>query len=254
MCCIFADPMKLLYRYLFILALAWQSCAPAYYRAGQIAYTRYDIRPDKKDSSVQQLMAPYAEQINNSMTAVIGEAASTLEKKQPDNTLGYFMTDAFLSESKKVFQQPVDIALMNYGGIRSNTLQKGNIRIGTLYELMPFDNLLVLVTMNGQQLQQLLNHVAGRGGWPISGGSYSIQNKQAVDIRIGDAPLQLDKQYTVALSDYIANGGDDCSMLTSLKQVNKGYLQRDALIDYVKSLTAAGKKVEAPSGKRVSIL
>lgn len=246
--------MKQLFRYFLILALGWQSCAPSYYQAGQMAYTRYDIKPGKKDSSVQQLIAPYAQQINSTMTAVIGELTTTLEKKQSDNTLGYFMTDAFLSESKKVFQQPVDIALMNFGGIRTNALQKGNITVGTIYELMPFDNLMVLVTMNGTELQQLLNHVAGRGGWPISGGSYNIQNKQAVDVRIADAPLQANQQYTVALSDYVANGGDDCSMLTKMKQVNKGYLQRDALIDYVKSLTAAGKKLDIPAGKRVNIL
>lgn len=252
--CIFAGSMKGTY-YLYIIAgLLLVACAPSLYQPGKLEYSKYDIKPGSMaDTGMANLLAPYSSKIAATMFEVIGKLDETLEKKQPENSLGFFMTDAILSESRRVFNTKVDIALVNYGGIRTNAMQAGNITTGTIYELMPFDNLLVLVTLDGKQLQQLLTHIAGRGGWPISGGSYIIKNKAAIDVTIAGEPLKATNNYTIALSDYVANGGDDCSFLTTIPQVNNGYLLRDAIIGYVKSVSASGKTISKPMTNRVTI-
>jgi 2',3'-cyclic-nucleotide 2'-phosphodiesterase (5'-nucleotidase family) len=107
--------------------------------------------------------------------------------------------------------------------------------------------------LDGKQLQQLLTHIAGRGGWPISGGSYIIKNKEAIEVAIAGEAIRAENTYTIALSDYVANGGDDCSFLTTIPQVNNGYLLRDALIGYVKSVSASGKTISKTSANRVTI-
>ncbi len=240
--------------YILTAACVLSACAGSYYQPGRVAYGRYDVKPGRTDSGVQAMLSPYQQAVGGSMEAVLAEVAAPLPKSQPDNLLGYFMTDAFLAQAAKVFGQQPHIALMNQGGIRINNLPAGPLKMRQLYELMPFDNQLVIIELTGDQLQALLNHVAGRGGWAISGGSYQIRNKQAVNVQIGDQPLQSAARYRVALSDYTANGGDDCAMLVGVPQQNKGYLQRDALIDYVKQWAAAGKQVPTPAAGRVTLL
>ena len=231
------------------------ACGPRLYQpATPVGYTRYDVKPGNTDSSLLQMLQPYSKAMQASMNVVIGSLDQALEKKMPENSLGFFMTDAFIAQAALVFETRVDVALMNNGGIRTPSLQAGPITVGNIYEAMPFDNLLVLLTLSGQQLQQLINHVAGRGGWPISGGSYGIQNKKALELIVGGTPIDMQKKYTVALSDYVANGGDDCSFLVGLPQQNKGYLQRDALIDFVKRQTTKGLPIGMPSLNRLRFM
>jgi len=252
--CIFAGSMKRSFFFYIITCLLLVACAPSLFQTGKLEYSKYDIKPGSMaDTGVANMLAPYSAKIAATMYEVIGKLDEMLEKKQPENTLGFFMTDAILAESRRVFNTRVDIALVNYGGIRTNAMQAGNITLGNIYELMPFDNLLVLITLDGKQLQQLLTHIAGRGGWPISGGSYIIKNKEAMNVTIGGKPLKAENKYTLEVSDYVANGGDDCSFLTTMPQVNNGYLIRDAIIGYVKSVSAAGKTIGKPLSNRVTI-
>lgn len=187
------------------------------------------------------------------MNDVIGKADEEIEKKAELNELGYFMTDAYLQQAGIVYQQPVDIAVMNFGGIRKNSIGPGNISMGTIYELMPFDNIVVLIKLTGGQTQELLSHLGNKAGTAVSGTTYTMRNKKAENVQIGGVPFDAGKQYTIAVSDYMANGGDDCKMLIGIPQINKGYLQRDAIIDYVKSITAKGQTIKAPKEPRVNI-
>ena len=96
-----------------------------------------------------------------------------------------------------------------------------------------------------------LNHIADKNGWPVSGITLAIKEKKAANILIGGKPLSTDSVYTIANSDYIANGGDDTNMLKVFPQEKKGYLIRDALITYVKLLTEEGKPIDAKIEKRI---
>lgn len=242
------------FKFLFIAggSLLLSSCAPGLYQPGRASYSRYDIQPARgTDTALQNLVSPYGASVRQTMTTVIGSLETTLVKKQPENPLGYFMTDALMASAAKVFNRRIDVAFMNQGGIRINELRAGQITTGQIYELMPFDNLVVLLNMNGRILKQLFDHAAGRGGWPVSGGTYTIQVKEASDIIIGNQPLNPDATYVVAISDYIADGGDDCTMLANLEKTTMGYTQRDAILDYVKAITKTGAVIKAPVPNRI---
>ena len=87
-----------------------------------------------------------------------------------------------------------------------------------------------------------LNKTAADGGWPVSKSvTMGIKDKKAINIRIGGKPLDENRTYVIANSDYIANGGDNCEMLKKIPSVNKGYLVRDALIEFVTDITIQGK-------------
>jgi 2',3'-cyclic-nucleotide 2'-phosphodiesterase (5'-nucleotidase family) len=218
-----------------------------------VSYQGYRVNPQvAADSGLQNMLAPYAATVNSTMNKVIGFANSTLTKRMPDNELGNFMTDCFQKMGAAKFGKKVHIAFMNQGGIRAD-INKGNITIGNIYELMPFDNLLILQDLKGDILEQLIQHNATDGGWPISAGSsYMIKDKKAINIIIDGKPLDKNVTYTVASSDYIANGGSNAIMLKAIPQQNKGYLLRDALIEYVEEITKAGRPIEALREKRVT--
>lgn len=186
------------------------------------------------------------------MNAIVGHAEIAMDKKMPESLLGNFMADAFLAMAKEKFNTQVDVALMNYGGIRLTQLPAGPVTRGKIFELMPFDNLLVLQRLKGSELQVLLDLMAARGGWPVAGMKMQIKDKKAVNVTIGWQPLDPAKIYVVANSDFLANGGDDLHVLRTIPQENKGYLMRDALFDYIEELKKRGKNIGAAIENRVS--
>jgi 5''-nucleotidase/2'',3''-cyclic phosphodiesterase and related esterases len=186
------------------------------------------------------------------MNDVIGIAEKSLEKKAPEGTLGNFMADAFFIMANEKFQTKVDVAFMNFGSIRLTQLPAGNVTRGKIFELMPFDNVLLLQKMKGTVLQQLLDHIAGRGGWPVAGMTMQIKDKKAVNVLIGGKPLDPEATYITANSDFVANGGDDAAMLRTIPQINIGYLMRDALFDYINKLKSQGKNITANEENRVT--
>jgi 2',3'-cyclic-nucleotide 2'-phosphodiesterase (5'-nucleotidase family) len=218
-----------------------------------VSYTGYPVSPKvSADTALLNLVQPYSLEVNRTMNKVIGFTPATMTKRLPESGLGNFMADCMLEMGTKKFGMPIDIAFMNQGGIRAS-INKGNITIGNVYELMPFDNLLVVQELKGSVLEALLNHIAADGGWPISkGSSFKIKNKQAVDIIINGKPLDRNATYITANSDYIAQGGSDAAMLKVFPFQNKGYLIRDALLEYIQLITASGKPVDAKIENRVT--
>ncbi len=202
------------------------------------------------DSAFIRFLVPYGNQLKSSMGKVIGRSENGLYKKQPESEIGNFMADAVKDMSEKKYGKKVDAAFVNYGGVRSY-IAKGDVTVGQIFELMPFDNLVIIQEIRGAVLQQFLDVTALDGGWPLSGLTMEIKNKKASHILIGGKPIDRDVVYSIANSDYVANGGSNCSMLKGIKQENKGYLLRDALIDYAISRTEKGKSIDSNLENRV---
>lgn len=223
------------------------------YQSQSLQYKSYRITESlPKDSSQLQFLQPYRDQVNKTMNDVVGIADISLEKKQPEGTLGNFMADALLMMARTRYNTNVDAAFVNFGGIRLNQLPAGPVTTGKIFELMPFDNLLILQKLKGSVLQQLLDLMASKGGWPVAGLTMQISNKKAVNVKIGGRPLDPEAMYTVANSDFVANGGDNADMLRGVPQITNGYLMRDALFDYIRHLKSQGKNISANLENRVS--
>jgi len=239
------SPLKL------FLIIPFLACLCSLAQTNKVTYSGYPIDGSiKKDSTLSLFLTKYRDSVSKTMNIVIGFSVSGMSKHQPESGLGNFMTDAMKNLGEKIFKQKIDAAFVNYGGIRSY-LPKGNITLGNVFEIMPFDNLLVLQKVRGDSLLSFLNHIANRNGWPVSGITMGIKEKKAVNAFIGEKAIVADSLYTIANSDYIANGGDNTSMLKPFPQLNKGILIRDVLIDYIKLLTDNGTSIDTKPEKRV---
>jgi 2',3'-cyclic-nucleotide 2'-phosphodiesterase (5'-nucleotidase family) len=232
-------------------AIVFFSCNPVY-KASKVEYADYSVQQKQPDSSFLLFLKPYADSVNNSMNVVIATLAHDVDKKQPESTLGNLMADGMKVMAEKYYHTTIDAAFINFGGVRLNFLKAGNITRGKVFELMPFDNVIVLQQVKGDGLQQLLDHIAGRGGWPVAGITMQIKEKKAVNVIINNQPIDFNKTYTIANSDYIANGGDNCEMLMKVPQINKGFLLRDALIDYFSSFAKDGKTMTVQLQNRIT--
>ena len=198
------------------------------------------------------LIQPYADSVGKSMNQVVGYTEISLDKKQPESTLGNFMCDAVLAMAKIKYGVQVDAAFINYGGIRLTQLPAGEVTRGKIFELMPFDNLLIIQRIKGDVLLQFLDLIAARNGWPVAGLTMKIQDKKAVQVMIGGKPLDPSKEYVIANADFIANGGDNADMLRNIPQQSLGYLVRDALLDYIAMEKEKGKNISAKIENRIS--
>jgi 2',3'-cyclic-nucleotide 2'-phosphodiesterase (5'-nucleotidase family) len=237
---------------LLILAVAGLSCNTTY-QSQSLEYKSYRINDAQaKDSAVLSFLQPYSVNVNKTMNDVIGVAAVSMDKKQPECTLGNFMVDAFLQMAAEKYATKVDAAFVNFGGIRLTQLPAGNITNGKIFELMPFDNLLILQRIKGDVFQQVLDLMAAKGGWPVAGITMQIKDKKAINVLVGGKPLDMNATYTIANSDFIANGGDNADMLRAVPQITNGYLMRDAIIDYIGKLKSQGKNISATIENRVT--
>ncbi len=248
----FSQVSFVMYRFIVVL-LAFFFISTTFITAQNIgvSFGNYRINNDtKKDTALTMMLTSYKDSINKKMNNVLGFSTDGLTKKQPESGLGNFMTDAMRIMGEKMFNKHIDAAFINYGGIRSY-LPKGDITVGKIFELMPFDNLIVLQDVKGDSLQSFLNHIAERNGWPISGITFNIKDKKAINILVNGKPFDVNATYIIANSDYIANGGDNVTMLKVFAQQNKGYLLRDALIAYTQLLTDQGQSIDSKPEKRI---
>lgn len=236
----------------FLLSFLLISCNPKF-QSQKAEFIDYRIHSTRSaDSTVLFLLKPYSDNINSTMNRVIGYNEFKLENKQPEGSLGNFMADAFLTIAAEKFNEPVDGAMVNSGGVRLNELPKGNITLSKMYELMPFDNLLLLQKIKGDDLQKFFDYIASKGGWPIAGITLQIKDKKAVNVKVGGQPIDFNKTYTIANSDFVINGGDSDNILKPIPAKNIGYFMRDALIEYVEKMKAAGKNISFKEENRVS--
>jgi 2',3'-cyclic-nucleotide 2'-phosphodiesterase (5'-nucleotidase family) len=237
---------------LLIFFVFISSCTTTY-QSTAVQYKDYRITQTAPvNPGLTVMLKPYTDSINKSMNDIIVVSAMALEKDQPEGTLGNVLADGMLTMAIQLFNTKVDAAFINSGGIRLQALPAGNITRGKVFELLPFDNIIVLQRVSGTVLKQFVDHVAGRGGWPCAGITFQLKNKKAVNIMVGGAPLDEMAAYTIANNDYIANGGDDCTMLGKQPQQNGGFLFRDAIIKYFSGIAKKGMQLSSKIEKRVT--
>jgi 2',3'-cyclic-nucleotide 2'-phosphodiesterase (5'-nucleotidase family) len=236
--------------YPFLIAIFFAVSCNTSYKTENVQYSNYRIQEyDKGSKSLTSVVKPYSDSVNKLMNIVIGYNAVQLEKKSEGNTLGFFLTDAYLEMAKQKVDPKVDAAFMNSGGIRLPEIPAGAITQGKIFELMPFDNLMVLLKVKGSLLKQYLDTLAANEGVIESGITMQIVNKTAQQVVVAGKPLDLNGDYTIVHSDYVAMNSN---LLKNIHRSANGYLLRDALLDYVKFINDQNKKVTVTNIERVS--
>ncbi|AHW60396.1 5'-nucleotidase, C-terminal domain [Draconibacterium orientale] len=208
------------------------------------------------DSTIVQLYAPYKIILEKDMNRVLAISENELVKGKPESLLTNFLADLLLAQGAVVANnQQLNItpavSFFNYGGIRS-TLPKGEITVGNIFELMPFENELVLLELKGDKMQAFLDYIADHGGGSVGGVEMIIANDKATDVKIQGEKIDFNKSYWLATNDYVAAGGDGLEMLAENEQfINSGEKIRDLIINYLEELSGNNKHVNPKLDGRI---
>lgn len=196
------------------------------------------------DTSYTNYLVPIKASKDSVMNQVIGVAPEQLVRVSPESNLMNWSADALLDIARKVTGRQVDAAVVNKGGLRCD-IPKGNVTIGTIYSLMPFDNALVVLTMEGRDIIDLCNTFAHRGGEGMSGIRLTINGEKAQNITIGGKPIVEDAVYYIATSDYLSTGTDEMVAFTrAIDKLETGRIIRELYIDYVREKGVMSAEVD----------
>ncbi len=189
----------------------------------------------KKDPDIENWLKPYREIYEQEMGRRIARANGPLTFGQPESSLGNLATDIIRYRAIHEYQKFVHIAVMNPDGFQLE-FEEGDITLGDLYEFMPYDNTLVILEMRGQDVRELADEIAEKGGVPLSGMRMTIVDGKATGVLVDSESLEADKIYLVATSSYVARGGGGFhSMQNGLARHDYSVLIRDIFIDYMRS-------------------
>lgn len=242
---------------ILLFCIQWMSCVKVMHLAdAKSASSKIEEEMDlKPDPEIEAMIAPYKAQLDEEMNQVIGESAITMRKAKPQSTLGNWIADLTYQKSKDYYGKSIDFAVVNYGGVRIASLPRGPVTVGKIYEMMPFDNMLVVLKVKGTIVKQLLDRIAEQGGWPTSRQlQFQIKNNQAQEIKINNQALVPDQLYKIALADFIANGGGQCFFLRDQARDELGLAAREAILEFVKEQTAEGKFLDAEIDHRLKVM
>jgi len=210
------------------------------------------------DRDVIELITPYKNKLDDVMNEVIGVFAHDMNKGElPEGELGNFMSDAPLEFILKNHPEvgPIDFAMTNYGGIRSTFIEAGDIKVEQMFELMPFENEMVVVEVEGEVLKEMMSQIARSGGWPISKNvNLLIDNQEVSQFLINGEPVDWTKPLRVLTTDYVAGGGSGMDMLEEIQPEKTEVLMRDALIGYLRWKTSMNESVSSRINGRVIIV
>ncbi len=235
---------RLLYFSLFAFHFSlFLACQPRYYAVRDKGATLISVSDstagrtggDALTQRVASYVRPFHDSLDRTMNAVLVQSARRLVKGGAESEIGDLMADVLLEIGSEKAGKRLDVAMTNNGGIRTE-LPAGPVTLSTAYELMPFDNAVVVLTLPGPVMQQFVNYVA-RELEPQAGLQLVVdrESKKPRNVLIGGQPLDSTRTYTLVTTDYVANSSGAASILKK----NTGYqdlslLYRDALIDYLR--------------------
>lgn len=254
---------------LLLLVLLLASAAPARSQQAvpaptQSAQSPADVRarvteaavdasiPD--DPPVDKMLAAYGPKVHE-LDVVIGKLKGELRKAGTGSgSLGNFVTDGMRAQASLKIGKPVALALMNGGGMRRATIGQGELTARDVFELLPFENALVTLELTGAQLTKVLQTVVS--GREAQSGARIVYKTNAdkkselvsAKLREADGEKEIDPEatYTIVTIDYLYRvGGNTYGVLREGKNMKElGITVRDAIMNYVKSETAAGREIK----------
>jgi 2',3'-cyclic-nucleotide 2'-phosphodiesterase (5'-nucleotidase family) len=187
-----------------------------------------------QDSGYLAELAPIQENMEREMNVQLGYAPEPLWVREPECPMLNWASDALWEAAKKVYPGKVDIAIVNMGGMRCSW-PAGPITRGNVFELMPFDNRLVVLTLKGSDIIELCESFARYGGQGVAGMRVTVIDGKLADVTIGGKAVNPKAEYTVATSDYLSGGADHMDALAKyVKYWNSDLLIRELYIDAVR--------------------
>lgn len=242
-----------------VVAGACASCA-SHYQLASVDRTRilidkrYDAQPD---AEAAQFMKPFTARVDSLMSPVVGRTAHYMATGRPEGELSNLMPDILMWASAKFNEKP-DFAVYNMGGIRA-ALPEGNVTVGDVLDVAPFENKIYFLTLTGKKVKELFGQMAGRGGECVSHGVclHISREGKLISATIGGKPVDENRKYRIVTLDYVAQGNDEMvAFKAKTDVVDPGTEQNNVrylVMDYFRHMAAQGKAVDSKKEGRIVV-
>lgn len=210
-----------------------------------------------EDPGMLKFLVPYRDELKASFDKPLVEAPQPIFRGRggEENLLGYWVADVMRLRGSALLGRNIRFAITNQGGLRAN-LRAGTVKVGDIYELMPFENELVVLELTGAEVVQAVKEgLNRRGGEPVSGVKIRVEGtpeKATLTVTWPDgSPVLPDEMVGVATTDYLYGGGDSIPTLKlGRKPYSTGIPLRQLLLDALGELQKESKPLLAPGGGR----
>lgn len=204
-----------------------------------------------RDLRATQIIEKYNPQVAP-LQEIIGYSAAEYDKHRPESGLSNFAADVIKAMAAKKTGRHVDIALTNFGGIRTS-LPKGAVRVYDIFSIFPFDNYLVVFDIKGSDLRRFLERmISRRRVEALSGVEIVISGDKADKLNVAGAPLDDTRTYTFATINFLMDGGDGVVLSdVAFNRDDTGVWIRDAIVEYLKEQMARGERIVLEPDGRV---
>ena len=202
--------------------------------------------------SIESFVAPYRKRIDQVLDSTLAYAPEMLTKQDGryNTSAGNLLADIILKQANPIFKsrtgKNIDFVLLNHGGIRS-VVSKGNVSARTAYEVMPFENSIVVVELSGKSVLKMVDFLmSSNRAHPIGGLQIILdKNDSLKSLLIQGSVFDENKNYFIASSNYLVTGGDNMNFFKEmLGATDTEYLIRNAMIDYFMKVDTVSAKVD----------
>lgn len=213
---------------------------------------RIDNRLDeRKDGSVDSLLAPYRAQVDSINSNVLTRAKHFIEQYSPE--MMNFMADMAMYRGNQLADS-VELAIINKGGIR-HSIEKGPVTEGDLITLMPFFNRYQVIEIPGDSLLANFDIMAREDGQCVSANVEAIYDpaqRRCASVKISGKEIDPAKTYRLVTLDYLAQGGDYMHPLKDHKLIaSSETIVYEDLLEYFRSGPGRKKPIEASQSLRM---
>lgn len=189
---------------------------------------------DKKE--FVKLIAPYKEKLDDRMNQKISHTMVELNRMGDNSNLGALLSDYLLEGANdwavKNKMPEVDAAILNIGGIRNN-ISEGDILVRNIFEVMPFENEMVIVKMKGEDIQGIFDYYEKyQKNNPVAQLNIIVKDGKLIEGLINGEHPQIGKTYYIATSDYLAMGGDSMYFFEKGETIKTDVILRNLFLEY----------------------
>ncbi len=223
-----------------------------------------------KTPSIEAILDKYRQAVTTISSRVVGTSTAVVSRTQVESgesPLGIMIADAQQAAALKASNQGSDFTLMNPGGVRADLLinSSNQITFGDVFAVQPFGNSIVTLSLTGKQIRDVLeqqwsgaNANSPRILQPSKELSYQYAantsvSPRASNIMIAGSPLVDTKVYRVTVNSFLADGGDNFTVLKEGQNRVGGGQDIDALENYVAE-NSKDSPLTIPATTRIKVI
>lgn len=249
-------------KYRIISFLIFLSCLHLVYAQNEV-HPNYQVisltkqYDNNQQSQIKETLNQYKSELDRKLGEIIGYCPTEMTSFPPASPLSNFLTDLLYNygndycNKKKIGS--VDMALLNFGGIRAE-LPAGEVTLGKIYKISPFDNQVVIISLKGSELKKALQRFTTKSNQPYSHVTIEYHNVKPFKILINDQPINDNQIYNLVTLDFIQTGGDKILQDINFDKVYNTYIiWRDVIINSIKTMTHNKQIIEGKMDHRVII-